>query len=1177
MFEVFLDNKIALSPQTVIDAYETGSDKLIQKIIESKLFLFNRLKEGKTQLHLACIHGRPTFVDQLLLTNLNKKIKDDYGNTPFHYACENGNYLIISKLYQHGAGISVLNEPNNIGLSPLCLVCSNKDLTALTWLSETCEPKKLYPPFYYACTSGYWHAALKLYALMEKKVKSSKHADLLKNQLFKGILGAASFGQIATVEELLKKCDHDPSAHKEQLIKCLNIAVQNNHLELFKSLFFTSQDLAENKLVDELLIKSFSGNNSQVSLFLIKNKKESDFEKMENGSHFFLKLACENKVPKDVVLEIVHKIKISNLTLEDLYYLSMHEKSHLIFPRFNANVKIVDFNRYILKSTLLHSACHENAIGLVEYLIDKKVDLEATDENGRTALHNASLLGHIDIVKILCKNGAQIDSVKNLMGFGTMPIMLAAENDHLDTVAYFYKRYKKVGEKLARTRIEDAVRSALKNQIYSVPFYMIEEIGFRNLLTYFIWELLCHACSGKEELDSVKIVLPRILNNIYTTVPFTIFTKITESGSTLFHLASKIPNDKEGYVLNEFINYVHKVQPDRLTNCLNTAEKDGNTPLHLAVVAESLPCVIKLIRNGGNVTLQNGYGKTPLDLDHNFVLRAFVKSLIKKNLQTKDLNSKYRLLMACQGIEQSLDPIRRIIEAMTTEELSSPIYNGKTYLHIACQNKNQVMAKALLDEGVLLNQKDDSKRYPLHWACEGKLHQIAKEILDQNSVGFDEEDVEKQTPLFLACRAGLEEIAMTLLQKTKDIKSQSYLLHVALDAKMPRIVQKLIDLDVNCDILDEEGHHPPIVFAVENSFRNIAEQLYVKMKSEKELGMHQTRSGTQLFVLACEKEMFSLALELLINSKKQADLISLILRKNKALYSRLFHYTIKENITIKNDDFSHLIDNNDFPLINSTPLHQALLNDNIEWAQEYIEQGLYIDEKDDQKRSALHIICEKELETIFDELIYRALPDQELMKELLEYACKGRSERIIKKILRKSDISSSIALQILHNAHIEDLRIFFDDLEGFQLVYSNSLFVVKMPWCHKSQNRFIYQNVICQGLISNDLFLKELLLNVSNEDFSYLIDLLKASILHNEDLKKEIKDAFNGLQESGSIITDLGLTSKTNREDLRSFKKFKKISGPTKISRSDDSNYAHFDFSVPTTRYNYKDSTGSHN
>ena len=89
--------------------------------------------------------------------------------------------------------------------------------------------------------------------------------------------------------------------------------------------------------------------------------------------------------------------------------------------------------------TPLHKATGEGFTGIVQLLIEHGATVEEQDANGATALHLASLHGHLDAVERLIEAGAK--SCLQLPYGPDMktPLQLASEKEHTHIVSYLEK------------------------------------------------------------------------------------------------------------------------------------------------------------------------------------------------------------------------------------------------------------------------------------------------------------------------------------------------------------------------------------------------------------------------------------------------------------------------------------------------------------------------------------------------------------------------------------------------------------------------------------------------------------------------------------------------------------------------------------------------------------------
>ena len=59
----------------------------------------------------------------------------------------------------------------------------------------------------------------------------------------------------------------------------------------------------------------------------------------------------------------------------------------------------------------LHYAAQDGHVDVAKVLIRNGADVNAKDSDGETALHMAAEDGHVDVVKVLIQNGADVNAV----------------------------------------------------------------------------------------------------------------------------------------------------------------------------------------------------------------------------------------------------------------------------------------------------------------------------------------------------------------------------------------------------------------------------------------------------------------------------------------------------------------------------------------------------------------------------------------------------------------------------------------------------------------------------------------------------------------------------------------------------------------------------------------------
>lgn len=96
--------------------------------------------------------------------------------------------------------------------------------------------------------------------------------------------------------------------------------------------------------------------------------------------------------------------------------------------------------------TALHQACIDNNLLMVEYLLNRSADINCQDNEGWTPLHAAASCGNLDIVKYLLSHGAIVDVCNNE---GELPIDIA-EGDEIIACLEDDMRRKGIDDEQAR-------------------------------------------------------------------------------------------------------------------------------------------------------------------------------------------------------------------------------------------------------------------------------------------------------------------------------------------------------------------------------------------------------------------------------------------------------------------------------------------------------------------------------------------------------------------------------------------------------------------------------------------------------------------------------------------------------------------------------------------------------
>ena len=137
-------------------------------------------------------------------------------------------------------------------------------------------------------------------------------------------------------------------------------------------------------------------------------------------------------------------------------------------------------------------------------------------------------------------------------------------------------------------------------------------------------------------------------------------------------------------------------------------------------------------------------------------------------------------------------------------QVNKPLLNiqtaqGKTALHIACENNLYAIARILIENGAKVTCVDIYGRTPLHYACEEIGALLLEKAIDVDSIDFS-----GKSAASYALLQNKEAYACSLIQKMQNIHvqdcEQDTLLHIATRSLQTKAIALLLEkhADPNC-------------------------------------------------------------------------------------------------------------------------------------------------------------------------------------------------------------------------------------------------------------------------------------------------------------------------------------------------------------------------------------------
>jgi ankyrin repeat protein len=329
------------------------------------------------------------------------KAQDDYKYTPAHYATRNDHVHCLKRLRNFEGDKKVRNETNSS--EPLIITAAKYDSEDVAlWLLESGESTEVrckdgMTPLHYATINDSRNVTFLL--IRHGADVNSKDNNLLSP------LHYAVLKRRTDIGILLLAWEADLHAETKEHLTPLHLVAKEDELDFLKVLLFHGGNIlaptASNKGDYPIHIAATYGSDNVLQWML------------ETG----ISVNITNAVGCTPLLNIARS---GNLMMAKV----------LLEKGADVNVKVTGED----SRTCLHAACLCGNVEMVRLLLENEADPDAsTSTNMRTPLHWAAQKGHLEIMKILVKFGANISARDK---FGLTPRYLAAQKCH-DKVVEF--------------------------------------------------------------------------------------------------------------------------------------------------------------------------------------------------------------------------------------------------------------------------------------------------------------------------------------------------------------------------------------------------------------------------------------------------------------------------------------------------------------------------------------------------------------------------------------------------------------------------------------------------------------------------------------------------------------------------------------------------------------------
>jgi ankyrin repeat protein len=487
--------------------------------------------------------------------------------------------------------------------------------------------------------------------------------------------------------------------------------------------------------------------------------------------------------------------------------------------------------------TLLHAASLEGSVDITQWLLDdarsqgdyhdaplhlaeasghvghyKGVD--AVDNTGRTPLHLASQCGHLEVVRLLIKHGADA----NTKNWSQMtPLHLASSSGIPESV---------------QVLIELGADINARDEKHKTPLHLALSSGSPETLRVLIKHganintpdgshltpLHLVSSSGSPETLRMLIELGADINakdgNHKTPLHLASSSESPEIAQLLIELGADA-NARDGNNKTP----LHLASSSGRANTaqllikhgadIDAGDENHRTPLHLTSSAGRAKAARLLIKHGANVNVSDGSHSTPLHLASSLGSPETVRVLIKygANVNSQDGNHKMPLhLAASSGNPETV----RVLTKLGTD-INARDGNKKTPLHLASSSQSPETVQLLIELGADVNAQDGNQNTPLHLASSSRHAKNAR-LLIKHGANVNVPDGSHSTPLHLALSFWSSEIVQALIEHGVDVNardgSHKTPLHLASALCGPTIVRVLTKLGADVNARDGNRKTP---------------------------------------------------------------------------------------------------------------------------------------------------------------------------------------------------------------------------------------------------------------------------------------------------------------------------------------------------------------------------------
>jgi ankyrin repeat protein len=831
-----------------------GHKPVIQLLLQKGAFIEEKDDKGRTALALAAEWGHTEVARLLLDKKADITAEDSGGWTPLHFAASYGSETIVPLLIEKGAGIE---EEDYRGYTPLLLAVKagkeamvyllldlkanieakdHEGRTALALAAEwgheevvrvlvnnkadlMAKNKYGFPVLH--CAARFNRSAV-VQLLLEKGVST----ELKANEGYTALALAAEFGQKETVQLLIDKKADGTAKVKKNGWTALHYAARYNHKAVVQLLLEKGvcAEVEDNDGCTVLALAAEWGHKETVRLLI---DKDADITAVDDRGWTALHFAARYNYTAVVRLLLEGGADAEAKTKKGNTALALaEEEGH------QAVVKLLEGSKKPDNSSvaLFLSAVEHRRVEQVKRLLDKGINVNSKDEDGRTALSLATENGHEAMVKLLLEKGAGLDSDSQAV------LWWAARYGHDKVMKLLLDKGAKTDstDDCGQTPLSAA---AQKGHEEVVRLLLEKGADVNSAVTYGKTALSFATAEG--HLTIVKLLIEngaKLDSQFY-------------NGKTALSLAREKGHEA---VVRLLLEKGAKKEESRSDSEDSGDSDNGTTALSLAKGEDDKTTARPLREQGGEEKSGEVFESDSEDSEDS------------KNDSKADNDSTALLSAAEKGC---VAEVRRLLRIGA--KVDSKDRKGREAMSLAAEYGHDAAVKLLLEKGAKVNTKDKGNRTALCWAARFG-HESTARLLLENGAELDSKDEDNRTALWWTAWLGHESTARLFLEKgakvdSKDKKTGQTPLSAAVSEGYGALVELLIQNGAEVDSIDGFGQ-TPLSAAAQRGQRTI---MILLLKKEASVNSEDSSGKTPLHLTA--EEGHEAVVELLVEKNATLD------------------------------------------------------------------------------------------------------------------------------------------------------------------------------------------------------------------------------------------------------------------------------------------------------------------